>query len=189
MKPFALESPALRLDLPVPGDAERMLEYCQDPLFERFMVTPWPYRREHATGFLGAHVPDGWASDREYTWALREAAGAPLMGVLAVRRDDDPGSANLGYWIGAQHRGHGHMTEAVRLVVDWALGPGELRTLAWECFVGNVASAIVARRNGFRFTGTGPARITARDGGHPPAWHAERTAFPGPAEAPLPWPI
>ncbi|WP_167044736.1 GNAT family N-acetyltransferase [Salinibacterium sp. ZJ454] len=175
MTPFALTSERLRLDPPAASDAARIVEYCQDPLFERFLATPWPYQPADAAGFIESFVPDGWASGTEYTWAVRSGAGAPLIGVIGLRREA-PGVANLGFWIGAPHRGRGYMTEAVRLVSAWAFRDGGVETLKWECYLSNAASAAVARKVGFRYVGTGPADLADRDGRHPEAWHGVLTA-------------
>ena len=67
------------------------------------------------------------------------------------------------------------MTEAVGAVVDWLFAQG-FDDIRWECFVGNAASAAVARKNGFRFIGNAPSRIIARDGSHPAALHAVLSA-------------
>jgi RimJ/RimL family protein N-acetyltransferase len=66
------------------------------------------------------------------------------------------------------------MTEAVAAVIDWLFEQG-WESIAWECFVGNVASSIVARRNGFEYTGEAPTAIATPDGSKPLAWHGVLT--------------
>lgn len=177
-----LRTARLVLDAPEPDDRERVIEYCRDPVFERFMVLPWPYQPEHADFFLQKLVPEGWAGGSEWTWALRESDGGPLLGVIGYRAE----LADLGYWLGAPHRGRGLMTEAVTAVLDHVFAAG-VPLVNWECMVGNGASASVARKTGFTYTGTRPARIPTRDGTFPDAWHAQlRAAEP---RAPQPgWP-
>jgi RimJ/RimL family protein N-acetyltransferase len=82
MQPVVLETARLRLDQPVAGDCDRVVEYCRDPLFEAFMTLPWPYETRHADYFLGELVPRGWADASELTWAIRSAPGRELMGVI-----------------------------------------------------------------------------------------------------------
>lgn len=191
MEPITLRSERLVLSTPTLADAERVFEYCQDPLFETYLSTPWPYHREDAEHFLGEIVPSGWQLGREYIWALREADGGPLLGVVGLhrRRADDPGSLDVGYWLGAPHRGHGYMAEAVRTVVAWALEGGLVGTVHWECAIGNIASARTARDAGFRFTGVGPSQVATRDGSHPDHWHGRRLASDDEGTAPyLAWP-
>jgi RimJ/RimL family protein N-acetyltransferase len=65
---------------------------------------------------------------------------------------------------------NGYMTEAVGAVCDWLFERGN-ETVHWECIVGNVASASVARKAGFAFTGTAPANVSSRDGTFEESWH------------------
>jgi len=173
MDVFALGAPGLVLDEVVADDAERVFEYCQDPLFERVLSTPWPYTRMHANFFVGDFVPKGWRADRELTWALRTATGQPLLGVIGLRLRG-AGIGDLGFWLGAPHRGHGYMPAAVTAVLDWAFE--SLETVRWECVEGNRASMTVARKTGFTFTGTELADVPARDGSRPLAWHGSIAA-------------
>ncbi|WP_210480510.1 GNAT family N-acetyltransferase [Naasia sp. SYSU D00948] len=180
MAPFELRTERLLLDQPVAADVDDITRYCQDPLFERFMTVPVPYSRRDAEYFVSRHVPDGWASGTEYTWALRVAGSQDVVGMIALRT----ARPDLGYWLGAPHRGHGYMTEAVRAVTGWAFRSGYER-VEWECVAGNLASAAVARGAGFGYTGEGPSVLTFRDGSHPHSWHG---VLPAPDGEPRPWP-
>jgi RimJ/RimL family protein N-acetyltransferase len=179
VRPVGLRTPRLVLDEPVLGDADLVTRYCQDPLFEQYLTTPWPYTRAHAETFLGVHVPESWATGAELTWAIRTMAGGPLLGVVSVR----DGEHELGYWLGADHRGSGYMSEAVIAVTEWALGGGIRRatSLRWRAVEGNVASAKVARAAGFRLIDAEHPTVPTRDGGTLPAWHAVRTSPTDPA--------
>ena len=168
MKPVTLSSPLLRLDQLLPADAERVYEYCQDPIFERYLHIPWPYQRSDADSFVSGYMPAAWASDTEYTWAVRDPDTAELLGVIGLRLP----SASIGYWLGAPHRGHGHIPEAQRLVIEWAFANQVVDTISWQCLEGNMASARTARKAGFTFTGLGVAIQAHRDGSYPPSWHA-----------------
>lgn len=175
MRPVTLLTSRLVLDVPVLDDAERVLDYCQDPIFEHFLTTPWPYTPEHARGFLTGHVPDSWATGTELTWALRTEAEGPLIGVISLRTK----SREVGYWLGADHRGSGYMAEALVAVCDWAftelLG---VDTVVWRANRGNVASAMVARAAGFRNTTTDATTVPGRDGVDLPGWSGERGPTP-----------
>ena len=172
MMPVALRTQRLVLDAPQSSDLDAIVEYCRDPLFERFMTLPWPYEPQHASFFIDQLAPNGWASGDELTWAIRLAGGGPLLGALGWRRVTN----DIGYWLGEPHRGNGYMTEAVSEVADHLFASLGLASIAWECVVGNHASARVARAAGFRFTGTGPSLLGFRDGSHPEAWHGALTA-------------
>ena len=166
MTAVELRSPKLVLNSPTVADIDAVFEYCQDPVFERFMTLPWPYRRSDAEYFVNQHVLRGWETDTEYTWALRRHNNGPLLGVVGYRAE----RADLGFWLGAPHRGQGLMPEAVSAVADWLFGRG-LSALNWECVVGNFASLSVARKAGFTFVGERASLIADRTGAYPQAWH------------------
>jgi len=180
MIPVTLGTERLTLDQPATADRELIAQYCSDPLFESYMTTPWPYEVKHATGFVTDYAPMGWRTNAEYTWAIR--AEGVFVGVIGYRE----ATRDIGYWLGAPHRGHGYMTEAAGAVVDWLFAQGR-DELAWECVVGNTASAGVARKLGFAFTGVAPSSQPARDGTPQPSWHGVLTATD--SRAPQPgWP-
>ncbi|RRJ87068.1 N-acetyltransferase [Gulosibacter macacae] len=171
MHPVDFRTDRLVLDQLTIDDAERVAATCSQPIFERFMTTPWPYERAHAEGFITEVVPLNWAEEAEATWAIRLAdasLGSPaerLAGVIGVMAP----SMDVGCWLAEGFRGHGIMTEAVPVVARWALDTrfGGVTELYWQCVAGNHASAAVARRAGFRFVGWQPARHPNRDGAHP----------------------
>ncbi|QNE45934.1 GNAT family N-acetyltransferase [Glaciihabitans sp. INWT7] len=179
-----LRTERLWLDSPVLSDRYAVAEYCRDPLFETLMTLPWPYEQRHADHFLYRVVPGGWLSGDELTWAVRDTEHGPLLGIIGWRRE----LGDIGFWLGAPHRGRGLMTEAVVAVTDWLAEELRLAEIAWECVVGNAASVSVARKAGFEYTGERPTQLTFRDGTHPLAWHGRlKTAEPR-AERPG-WPV
>lgn len=174
MEPVTLVGDGVVLTTLRDTDIDLIVEYCGDPVFERFLTTPWPYERSHAEFFVREYAAGGWATGAEATWAIRETEDGPLLGAVGVRIP----SGSIGYWLGAPHRGRGFMKAAAELAVDWALsaeGAG-LTELVWEAAVGNTASAELARAIGFRYTGTGPGETTGRDGEPVHSWHARLTA-------------
>lgn len=173
MLPVVLRSERLVLDLPVETDSELVAHYCADPLFLKYLTTPWPYTMEHARAFLTEYVPVAWESGDELTWAIRRSVGAPLLGVIGLRRGNE-----IGFWLGAEHRGEALMAEAASAVCQWALGGAipDAEWVLWRANEGNRASAHVARAAGFRRTTPRIATVPGRDGRTLPAWHAERRA-------------
>jgi RimJ/RimL family protein N-acetyltransferase len=167
MTAVVLRTPRLVLDQPGERDVATVFEYCQDPTLQRYTTVPVPYRREDAETFLLDLVPRWWEDGTEQTWAIRlaDTPDPTLLGVIGLRSFGE-----VGYWMGAPHRGHGYLGEALDVVLDHRFAVGQPH-VNWECVVGNLASARVAWRRGFTFTGTAPCAVTFRDGSHPPAWH------------------
>lgn len=168
MQPFSISTERLLLDQPAAGDIDIITTYCSDPLFEKFMTTPWPYGREHADWFVSNHAPNGWLTDEEWTWAIRNKDNGQLLGAVSVRLT----SGVVGFWLGAPHRGRGIMCEALSAVIDPVFENTELPEVLWECVVGNHASSRVAEKVGFRFTGEAPGIILGRDGLSTLSWTA-----------------
>lgn len=166
MMPIALVTERLVLDSPTLADRDLVTEYCRDPLFERVMLTPWPYQPEHAEFFLGTVVPKGWERDTEYTWAIRR--DGVFLGMIGYRST----LQDVGYWLGAPHRGFGYLPEALAAVADWLFEQG-LEQLLWECVPGNIASTRAAAKVGFTFTGEKTSALHSRGGGYDLAWHGQ----------------
>jgi RimJ/RimL family protein N-acetyltransferase len=182
MIPVVLESERVRLEVPTRADTVAITEACQDPEIQRWTTIPRPYRPRDAQAFVDALVGPGWASDREYTWGIRRPGSIWLEGVIGYRT----AHRDLGFWLAPSARGAGLMHDAVELVVAWAFDQGA-PDVYWECYVGNVPSATVARRAGFAYTGTGDALVPNRDGSPAAAWKGLRRADGAPASD-LPWP-
>ena len=87
-------------------------------------------------------------------WAIRVGTHDHLIGMIDLH-SIDAGGAEIGYWLAPGARGRGHMSDAVRVVCDHGFSPtgANLQRIEWSAFVGNLASASVARRAGLRFEG------------------------------------
>jgi len=168
-----LTAPGLALTELRESDIDVITAYCQDPVFERFLTTPWPYERAHAEFFVREYAAGGWQRGDEATWAIRETPDGELLGAIGVRRP----SGSVGYWLGAPHRGRGLMTAALETVADAAFAPDGLALdrLTWECAIGNIASAALARSVGFRYDGEGPGEVPGRDGEPVLSWLGSMT--------------
>lgn len=169
MIPFTIAAPGLLLDAPTLADVDDITRMCQDPVFQDYLTLPWPYTRSDALHYVTDFIPRGWRTGREFCWAIRVEEGGPMLGTISIR---SPGH-DVGFWLGAEHRGRGLMPFALRSVADWAFSTPWFVAdrIVWECVLGNLASATVARKCGFSFLGEAPANTPARDGSRPPAWH------------------
>lgn len=167
MDTVILYADGLVLNQPTEADIPLITKYCQDPLFEKFLTIPWPYSQADAEFFVHEVVHNGWRSGEDLIWAIRH--DGTFLGVISVR------AANfmIGYWIGAEHRGAGHMSRAATAVIDWVFESGWSDVVRWEARIGNVGSFAVARTLGFQYTGITPASTASRDGSTPDCWWAE----------------
>lgn len=71
--------------------------------------------------------------------------------------------AQIGYWLGREHTGHGLMTAAARSLTAYAFDALEMNRIEIRCAVQNTASAAVAERLGFTREATLRQVIRIRD--------------------------
>ncbi|GGX27392.1 GNAT family N-acetyltransferase [Streptomyces chryseus] len=148
MEPTILTTERLLLRPFEPADTDAVHQACQDPDIQRWTSIPSPYEREHAEGFVGRIVPDGWRYDTVYAFgALTRDTGELVAAVSSITRGE--GAAEIGYWGAKEHRGRGYVTEAVRAVAHWAFTSAGVERLEWRAEIGNDASRAVAERAGF----------------------------------------
>ncbi len=175
----------LLLTPPTDADLDRITEVCQDPEIQAWTTVPSPYSRADAEGFLRHVVEPGWATGNEPTWAVRVLADgherdevhpgvdpateliagppepdlthATLHGMISLA-DRGAGAWELGYWLGPDARGRGHMANAVDLAMDVAERVLDAVVVQWRCQVldgePNWPSWRAAWRHGFRHEGT-----------------------------------
>jgi RimJ/RimL family protein N-acetyltransferase len=153
MEPVTLRTNRLELSLPRESDADAILQACQDPGIQRYTPVPVPYERAHAESFI-AQVPKDWEAGRNLTWAIREDDA--LVGTIGLYRLAGDGNGEIGFWMAPDARGGRRLDEAADAVIEWGYSADglDLTRIEWRAVVGNIASARVARRLGFRFEGT-----------------------------------
>ncbi len=177
MEDCTLTDGVVWLSRPTTDDVDTIVDCCREPSVGEWTTVPVPYERAHAEKFLTDSVAPGWAAGLP-TWGVRGSAESKLVGMIGLmRRDNDPSAAEIGFWLAARARGTGLMTRAVHLVCDFGFAPAHLGLIRieWRAFVGNHASAAVARRTGFHYEGLmrlgGYQRGVRRD-----SWIAARLA-------------
>lgn len=117
-----------------------------------------------------AKLESGEISDSEGGRLVVAADDGPAVGLVSWRRANlgpPPGGDawNLGIWVAAQHRGHGHGSEAQRLVADYLFAHTLYERVDASTEVDNIAEQKALDKAGF--TREGVLRHTAfRDGAY-----------------------
>jgi RimJ/RimL family protein N-acetyltransferase len=152
MKTPVIRSERVTLDALTRADTDAILRYCQDDEVQRWVHVPSPYTRADAEYFTTGYAQDAAGSSELTLWAVRSEGS--MLGVIELRHEPAD-SATVGFWLGREHRGRGVMSEALQILVEYAFDSQgfDLQRIHWESFAGNLASATVARRNGFHFEG------------------------------------
>src|SRR5690606_39243328 len=154
---------------------------AQEPVVRMLAGAPWPYREEHARGWIEA-AGDPYLPSLLVT--LPEEEGRILGGCGLHRHDAE---VEVGYWIVPSHWGRGFATEALRGLVALARLAGHTRIVGRHA-ADNPASARVLRKSGFRPTGRArpfhslgrDTRLDARE------YALDLGEADGPQDAPMP---
>jgi RimJ/RimL family protein N-acetyltransferase len=135
-----------------PADIPWVYEVLLDPVVQRFMQVPSPYRFEDAASHVEQGYIAGWDDGRRAEFVAEDASATPLgrVGLRLV----EPGAAEVGYWVDPRARNRGVATTAVRAVCQWVVTTAGIEVIEWRCQAGNVASRRVAEKAGFLIEAT-----------------------------------
>jgi RimJ/RimL family protein N-acetyltransferase len=166
MRQVALFGGGVWLSAPSIADVPAITACCQEPgLAEMTSSIAMPYTEADATHFVTAMVLPEWAEGTALNWGVRREEGGELVGMVGlhgrtgysaarlVRGGFAFTQAELGYWLSGAVRSQGLMTKAALLVCAFGFDELGLSGIDWRALCGNVPSARVARRLGFRFAG------------------------------------
>jgi RimJ/RimL family protein N-acetyltransferase len=131
------------------ADIPWVYEVLLDPVLQRFMQLPSPYRLEDAASHVEHAYIGGWDDGRRAEFVAEDAATATRLGRVGLRLEE-PGAAEVGYWVDPRARNRGVATAAVRAVCQWAVTTGGIELIEWRCEEGNIASRRVAEKAGFQ---------------------------------------
>jgi RimJ/RimL family protein N-acetyltransferase len=132
-----------------PSDGLALADLCDDDEIRRRTGVPDVYPAQEAAGRAAFAEAERRAGRGVYL-AVVDARDAVLHGAIDLRIvDAEARTAEVGYLLGAAHRGRGTMTRAVELLAGWAFGPVGLERLEVRVEPDNAASLAVAERAGF----------------------------------------
>jgi RimJ/RimL family protein N-acetyltransferase len=152
LRPVPLEGDGVRLRPFDLDDVPRIVEACGDQRTHHWLGRmPSPYTEDDALRWLHGNQ-EQMATGRGVTWAVADPSSGRMLASINLF-DLDETEAEVGYWAHPDARGRGVMTEAVRVVTDWAFAELGLRIVRGAAAVENAASRRVFEANGFRLGG------------------------------------
>ncbi|WMS44919.1 GNAT family N-acetyltransferase [Acuticoccus sp. MNP-M23] len=141
-----LSTERLVLRAPAARDREPLIALAGSPDVSRWLSrVPHPYTAADADYFLAD------AADATI-WAIADAGSDALMGTIALHPldlADEPGSAEIGYWLGMPYWGNGYGLEAVRRIVDHAFAHPGVPAVRARYAGANAPSARILAKVGF----------------------------------------
>ena len=136
------------------SDFDEMWEAVQE---SRAELRPWlPFADQEPDDLRN------WLAQAEAKWITRETLGMTIVerdtgrivgNIGLMVRNWDIGSFEIGYWLRTSAVGHGYMSEAVRLVTDFAFDHLDANRVMIRCDAENARSAAVPTGLGFTLEG------------------------------------
>lgn len=149
------------------SDAE---EHFAAVMESREHLLPWlPWAAQYATvddsrEFI-AYCIARWVRREDFIVGVWDAQTRRFLGGSGLHpRQPDVPSYEIGYWLRASAEGHGYMTEAVKLLSDYAFATLGANSVFIRCDARNTRSAAIPARLGFRLEGHLRADSIAYDG-------------------------
>lgn len=133
-------------------DAQRLFEAVAE---SRDHLKPWmPWADQHQrvedSRDLIVRFTAQWLLREDVTVALADAATGRFVGGSGLHpRDWDARVFEIGYWIRASEQGKGYITEAARLLTEFAARSLAANRVFIQCDARNVRSAAVPQRLGY----------------------------------------
>ncbi len=180
------------------ADIPWVYEVSLDPLVQKYLQIPLPYRRADAEYFVREMAVAAWDAGSRAEFVVEAVPGIPVLTASAPASVagavfgegparlgrvglglDGSGAGQIGYWMDPAARGRGVATAAVRALCGWGFGVLGLGLIEWRAEVGNVASRRVAEKAGFGFEAVLRRRLVHR-GTRVDAWVGSMVPEEGP---------
>lgn len=132
-------------------DAALVVSASSDPLIPLITTVPMTPDATDAQAYItrqNTRLPSGVG----YAYAIARTSDDVAVGYIGVSFRDQ-GRASIGYWIGPEHRGHGHAAQALQALSDWALTELSIPRLELYVEPWNEASIRTAEAAGFEREG------------------------------------
>lgn len=154
-----LETPRLVLRRFRTGDVDAVFNLVSDLSVAKWTARiPHPYERKMAEEWLrdADRLRD---AGRSLAFAITLRDTDIVIGSVSFEIEDDPGRAEIGYYLGRAYWGRGYMTEAAGAALDFGFETLGFETVHSEVFAENAASSGVLGKLGF--DDLGPDRMEA----------------------------
>jgi len=149
--PQILKTERLRLRKAKLADAVAIFrEYAQDPEVTKYVS----WRAHQSLDETRQYVQMcllAWDVGKAFHWVIESAEDKRVMGMIIARVNAE--KWELGYVLARSHWRQGYMTEALKVLIGWALKQKEIHRVWAVCDVDNIASARVMEKVGMQREG------------------------------------
>lgn len=143
-----LEGPDVWLRWPRLADAEAVFAYASDEAVSRFM--DWrPHQNVGESSRFLSLLEQNRHLGREAAFGIIEASSGEFVGICSLLSQMNRAHAEIGYALRRNVWGKGYMTQAVRLISDWAFPHLQLQEIFADVHPQNVSSQRVLEKSGY----------------------------------------
>ncbi|GLY68449.1 GNAT family N-acetyltransferase [Amycolatopsis taiwanensis] len=154
MKPVAIDAGDYRLRQFHKADRPALIEAFADDDHRRYVLNYRLLDFSDADRYIARRAAE-WARGVRCSWAIAEARVDRLLGEVGLKDLDlRAGTAEAALWVHPAARRRGVAVTALTAALRFGFDTLGLHEIAYLYHEGNLASAAVARRCGFRFVGT-----------------------------------
>jgi RimJ/RimL family protein N-acetyltransferase len=149
--PEIIQTERLTLRSPSLNDSEAIFRaYAQDAEVTRYLI--WePHQDIRETEVFLSECITAWESANRFPWIITLKSSGGLVGMIEIRINEF--KADVGYVVSRPFWGKGLATEALRPIVDWALGQESIYRVWALCDIDNIGSARVLEKVGMQREG------------------------------------
>jgi RimJ/RimL family protein N-acetyltransferase len=149
------------------SDIPALVAICQDPEIVRWTRVPSPYGETDARLFMLDRHDSLHAGTRAPFAIVAAHDDRQLLGSVSLMRFAwEHRRGEVGYFVGADARGEGHATRAVRLLCSWGTRQLGLERIDLLAATGNLPSQRVAERAGFTREARLRSYLAGKEGRH-----------------------
>lgn len=133
------------------SDAFDICSNIQDPkIAEQKLWIPHPFKLRDAKNLI-QKAKKSLRTKKEFVFGIELKAKKEVIGCIALREVDL--EYEIAYWLGKKYRGQGIMTEALKLLLDFAFKKLKLHRVWCDVFSDNLASQKLLKKMEFKKEG------------------------------------
>ncbi|AIF69941.1 hypothetical protein PAP_07760 [Palaeococcus pacificus DY20341] len=151
-RPIILSGENVSLGLLLKEDMPKIWEWFNDRDLREFLMNPEEifYLEDEMEWYENVRKN----KEKHKVFTILNATTAELMGVIGLHNiDHKNGHAELGYFLWKKYWRKGYMSEAVKLMLNYAFEYLNLRKVYARVFEPNIGSQRVLEKNGFNLAG------------------------------------
>ncbi len=144
----------IKLRIHKASDADAIYKHIRDKEIQKYTLNiPFPYTKANAVDFIKQATKNRKLKSA-YEFAITNLDNDEVIGGISLMNLDWKNkNAELGYWLAKKYRNKGYITEAIKLILEFAFKELKLNRISARLWEKNLASIKVLKKNKFKKEG------------------------------------